>query len=36
VWFGTDFQGAAALRERQQYLRELAARKKCASPIRPN
>ena len=34
VWFGTDFQGAAALRERQQYLRGLAVRKKCASPIR--
>ena len=41
VWFGTDFQGAArkealALRERQQYLSGLWARKKCASPIRPN
>ena len=41
VWFGTDFQGAArkealALRERQQYLIGLAARKKCGAPIRPN
>jgi hypothetical protein len=35
VWFGTDFQGAAALRERQRYLTGLAAKKKCASPIRP-
>jgi hypothetical protein len=35
VWFGTDFPGAAALHERQQYLRGLAARKKCASPITP-
>jgi hypothetical protein len=39
VWFGTDFQGAAreealALRERQQYLSGLAARKNCASLIR--
>jgi hypothetical protein len=41
LWFGMDFQGAAAkearaLQERQQYLAGLSAQKRCANPIRPN
>ena len=41
LWFGMDFQGAArkeaqALQQRQQYLAGLAARKRCAEPIRPS
>jgi hypothetical protein len=40
LWFGMDFQGAAgkeaaAIQQRQQYLVELAAHKRCQN-IRPN